>query len=104
MHSKQEVFGVPFVVELLEELLGRGTVHLRRGARVDVVADTQLFKRLLDDFVIAVNDVLRRAAFLFGFDGNRHAMLVGTTDKQDVLATHSQITNVSVGGDITPAR
>ena len=50
--------------------------------------------------MIAVHDVLRRAAFLFSFDGNRHAVLVGTSDKQDVLATHSQIANVCVGGDI----
>ena len=54
--------------------------------------------------MIAVHDVLWRTAFLFGFDGNRHAMFVGTTDKQDLLATHSQVADISVGRDINAGK
>ena len=50
--------------------------------------------------MVAVDDILRGNAFLLSLDGNRHAMLVGTTDKQDFLATHSQVADVGVGGDV----
>ena len=89
-----------FIVEFLEELLGRGTVHLRRGTGIDIITDAQFLERLLDNLVVTVDDILWRTAFLLGLDGNRHSVLVGTTDKQHFLATHSQIANVCVGRDI----
>ena len=95
---------LPFVIEFLEELLSRGTVHLRRGTRVDVVADAQLLERLLDDGMVAVDDVLWRHAFFLSLDGNRHAVLVGTTDKQHFLTAHSQIADIGVGGDVNAGK
>ena len=50
--------------------------------------------------MVAVHNILRRNALFFSLDGNRNAVLVGTTDKQDLLAAHSQIADVSVGGDV----
>ena len=50
--------------------------------------------------MVAVDDVLWRAAFLLGFDGNRHAVFVGTTNEQYLSAAHSQVADVGVGGDV----
>jgi len=50
--------------------------------------------------VVAIDDILRRNAFFLGLNRNRHAVLVGTTDKQHFLAAHSQIADVGVGGDV----
>ena len=50
--------------------------------------------------MVAVYDVLRRAAFLLGADGDGHAVLVASADEDDVLLLQAQVAHVDVGGDV----
>jgi len=89
-----------FVVQLREERRRRLVMFFRRRARVDVKRDAQLFKRLLDDVVVSVHDVLRRASFLAGFDGDGHAVFIATADEENLLTHRPQVARIDVGRHI----
>ena len=46
--------------------------------------------------MIPVHDVLRSAAFLLSLDGDRHTMLIGTADIEDILTPHPQVPHIDV--------
>ena len=85
------------VVELAEEVGSSLVVHFRRGTSVDVERDAELLERVAYQGVIAVDDVLRCAAFLLGADGDGHSVLVASADKDDVFLLESQVADVDVG-------
>ncbi len=72
----------------------------RGGTRVDIIADTELLERRLDEFVITVYHLLRGDAFFSCADSHRHAVLVATADEEDLLAFEAQITGVDIRRNI----
>ena len=88
------------VVQALEELGGRAAVLLRSGAGIDVEADAKLLERVLDELVIAVDDILRCDAFAAGADGDGHAVLVRAAHQCDGAVVESQEAGVYVGGNV----
>ena len=88
------------VVELLEEVGGKLMMRLARGAAVDVEADAEVGKRLLDDAMIAVHHVLHGASLLLGADGHGHAVLIASTHKQHLATLQTQVSCIDVGRHI----
>ena len=88
------------VVELLE-VGGCGlVVEGAGGAAVDVEGDAQFGEGLLDDFVVAVDDVLRCYAFAAGLDSDGHAVFVAAADKHHLLALGAQVACVDVSRNV----
>ena len=88
------------VVERLEEIAGCAVVHGTGGAAIDVERDAELRHRLLDDGVIAVDDVLGRDALVLCLDGDGYAVLVAAANHHHVLAAQAQVACVDVGRNI----
>ena len=74
-----------FFVEVAEILGGGAVVFVAGSARVDVERYSELLERLFYYIMVAVHDVLRRNAFLAGFDGDWHAVFVASADEKHVL-------------------
>ena len=79
-------------------------VHLRRGASIDIERNAELLKRLFDKFVVAVHDVLRRAAFFLGADGDGHPVLVASSDEEDLFFLQPQVADIDVSRYIHPGQ
>ena len=92
------------VIELAEEVRCRVMVHLRRGASIDIERNAELLKRLFDKFVVAVHDVLRRAAFFLGADGDGHPVLVASSDEEDLFFLQPQVADIDVSRYIHPGQ
>ena len=84
------------VVELAEELRSGLGVGGRRGARVDVERHAEALERTLDEFVVAVDNLLRGDALLAGLDGDGHAVLVGAANRDDVAVAQTQVAGIDV--------
>ena len=74
-------YELAFVVKGTKECRCRVVVHLRSGTPVHIERNAELLERVADERVIAVHDVLRRASFLLGADGDGHAVLVRASDE-----------------------
>ena len=68
----------------------------RRGARIDVERHAQTLERALDEFMIAIHDLLGRDALAAGLDGDGHAVLVASADRNHVAALQPQVSRVDV--------
>ena len=68
----------------------------RRSTRVYVEVDAKASERVLDNLMIAVNDILWSASLLLSLDGDRHAMLIRSADIKHILTLHSQISHIYV--------
>ena len=68
----------------------------RRGARIDVERHAEPSERLFDQLVVAVDDLLGRDPLLAGLDGDGHAVLVRSADRNHVAAPQPQIARVDV--------
>ena len=88
------------VVKLAEEVGGELVVNLRCGAAVDVERDAELLERVLDDLVVTVAYVLRRYAFLLCPDGDRHSVLIASSDEDDRAFFEAQVAHVDIRGHI----
>ena len=88
------------VIEFFEELGGVFFVHFGRCSSVDVEVDAEAFETLVDYLVIFVNYVLRSAALLTRFDGDRHSVLVASADIQHFFTPHPEVAYIDVGRDI----
>ena len=84
------------VIEFPEE--GRSSLGMsfRRGARIDVERHAEPLERLLDEFMVAVDDLLGRNALLAGLDGDGHTVFVGSADRNHVAALEPQITGINI--------
>ena len=71
-------------------------MHLRAGTPVNVEIDTEARERVLDNLVILVHNILRRAALLTGLDRNRHTVLVAAADIEHILSPHPEISDVDI--------
>ena len=89
-----------FLIELAEELSRILVVRGRRGAGVDVEGDAEIGKRLFDERMILVDNILRGTSFLAGRHGDGHAVLVGAADKERLAPAHPQIADIDIGRDI----
>ena len=88
------------LVEFLEVGGGGLVVLLAGGAAVDVERDAQFGEAVLDNLVVAVDDVLRRDALLAGLDGDGHAVLVAAADEHHLLALGAEVAHIDVGGHV----
>ena len=88
------------VIEFLEK--GRSSLMVFRAgsAAVDVERDAQLGKRVLDNLVVTIHDVLWSNTLFAGFDGDRHAVLVTAANEHHLFALSAEITDIDVGGHI----
>ena len=84
------------VIELAEEVRGILLMHLRAGTSVNVEIDTEARERVLDNLVILVHNILRRAALLTGLDRNRHTVFVAAAYIEHILSPHPEISDVDI--------
>lgn len=75
-------------------------MNVGSSARIYVERDAELLKRVFDNLMVAVDDILGCDTLFFCFNGDRHPMLVGSTDHNHVLALKAQEAGVNVGGDV----
>ena len=88
------------VIEFAEKLGGELVMYLGGRAAVDVVGDTELLKRRLDQLVVAVHDLLGGDALLAGALGHGHAVLIAAAHKHHVNALQAQVAHIDVGRHI----
>ena len=72
-------------------------MHLGRGTRIIIERNAKIYKRLLDDGIVFIYDILRAYPFFFCFDGNRHAVLITAANKGYIPALHSQVAGIDIG-------
>ena len=70
-----------FVVELSEEVGSKLVMDGRSGATIDIERNAEVGKRFLNQIVIAVHHVLRRATFFLGTNRDRHSVLIATSNE-----------------------
>ena len=75
-------------------------MRLACSATVDVEGDTKLLKRVFNELMIAVTYVLWGDTFLLCTDGDRHSMLVTTTDESYFTVLQSEVAYVDVSWNI----
>ena len=85
-----------FVVKLTEEIGSKLVMNLRCGAGINVERYAEVGKRLLDQVVVTIDNLLYGDAFLACTDGDRYAVFVGTTDKQNILTFEAKVADVDV--------
>lgn len=84
------------LIELAEEIGGKLMVDLRCGAAIHIKRDAELTERVLDDLVVTVAHVLRRDALFLGTYGDGHAVLIGSTDENNVLLLQAEVSHIDV--------
>ena len=90
----------PVIIELLKEVAGHQTVGFARRTAIDIKADSKLFERFFDEFMIAVTNILWRDSFLFGTQSDWHAVLITTANEDHLLLFKSQIAYIDVGRNV----
>ena len=86
----------PLVVDSAEDRGCQLSVSGAGRTAVDVEGDTEVGKRLADDAVVAVDDILWRDALLLSLDGDGHTVLVTTADKEHLLSTEAQVAGIDI--------
>ena len=95
---------LPLIVKTAEKF-GSGTgMDVGSGARVDVETYAQFLKRILDQGVIAVYNVLRCDTFGLCLDGDGHTMLIASADHHHILAAQAQKTGVDIGRHVNSGK
>ena len=67
-----------------------------RGSSVVVKRNAKVIKRRLDHIVIVINEFFWRFPFSFCSNGNRHSVLITSTDKKHILSFHAQVAGINV--------
>ena len=80
----------------LEQILGHRPMILGVRLGEEVVADAQALKHGDDARMIAVDDLTRGDAFLFGADGDRRAVRVRAGEHEHVVAAHAVVARKDV--------
>lgn len=70
------------------------------GTAVNVETNPELIERFLVGSVVMVHDLLWSFAFLLSSDRNRHAVLVGTADEEDLLASKPKVACIEICGQV----
>ena len=70
------------------------------GARVDAKRNPKVNERLLHDFVVLVNDLLRRHTFFACFDRNRHTVFIAAANKKHIALIGTKVTHVNIARQI----
>lgn len=84
------------VIELAEEVGGKLIVDGAGRATIDVKRDTELLKRVLDQVMIAIDDLLDGDTLLAGTNRDGHAVLITSTDEDHILFLQSEIADIGV--------
>ena len=93
-----------FVINRGKDIRSRFVVDGVGGAGVDIERDAELFERILDHTVVAVDHLLRGDAFLAGFQGDGHAVLIRAPDEKDLFAFGAEVADVDIGRHIDPGQ
>ena len=84
------------VIELAEEVGGKLIVDGAGRATIDVKRDTELLKRVLDQVMIAIDNLLDGDTLLAGTDRDGHAVLITSTNEDHILFLQSEIADIGV--------
>ena len=84
------------VIELAEEVGGKLIVDGAGRAAIDIERDTELLKRVLDQVMITIDNLLDGDTLLAGTDRDGHAVLITSTDEDHILFLQSEIADVGV--------
>ena len=88
------------VVEMTEKFRRRLVMNFRSGARIYVERNAQTLERLLDELMVAVNDILRGNTFGAGLESDGHTVLVAAADKQHLPSVKTHVARIDVGRHI----
>ena len=75
-------------------------MYLGRSAPIDIEIDSKGLETFVDDFMIFINYILRRAALLTRFNGNWYAMFVGAANIQHIFTPEPEVAHINVGRHI----
>ena len=75
-------------------------MDFRRGTRINIKRDAKIGERLLDQGMIAIDDLLYSDAFLAGTDSDGYTVFVGAANEENFLALETKVTDVDVGRNI----
>ena len=100
-----ELFGSLFdelalVIKFAEEIGCKLVMDFRSGTRINIKRDAKVGERLLDQAVIAIDDLLYGDAFLAGTDGDGYTMFVGAANEENFFALETKVADVDVGRNI----
>ena len=84
-------------VEFFEEIRGKLVVGFARRATVDVERDAEIRKTLFDEFVVAIDHILRRDALFSGTNRDGNAVFIASANVHHILFFQSQIAHINVG-------
>ncbi len=90
---------VTVIAAHLEHLLHNPLMIDRGGAGKQIVGQAESHEVLDNNAVVLVRECLGGHALFLSRHQNRGAMLIGTGDHEDVLATHSHVAGENIGGD-----
>ena len=74
------------VVEFAEEFCGKLMVCLGCGTGIDIEGDAKLLKRVLDNLMLSIDDILWGDAFFSGSDSNGYTVLIATANEYHFLS------------------
>ena len=61
-----------------------------------VKTNPKIFKGFFNDPIVFINYILRSYSFFLRFDGNRHTVLVTTTNKGHIVPLHSKKAGINI--------
>jgi hypothetical protein len=79
-------------------------VNLGAGTGIDVKLYTEIGKRVFDDAVIFVHNILRGTTLLSRLNGNGNTMLIGTAYKESLPAAHTKVPHIYVCRNINTCK
>ena len=91
---------LPVVIQLAEEIARQFVVRLARCAAIDVEGNAEALEAVLDEVMVAIHHLLHRDALLAGTDGDRHTVLIASTDEQALAALQPQVARINVSRHI----
>jgi len=92
------------IIEFLKEFRCSFVVNLGTCTGIDVKLYTEISKRVFDDVVIFVHNILRGTTLLSRLNGDGNTMLIGTAYKESLPAAHSEIPYIYVCRNINTCK
>ena len=92
------------VIEFAEEVAGKLVVRLARSATINIEGNAKPLEAVLDQVVVAVDNLLHRNALFASPDGNRNTMLVAASDEQAFAALQPEIASIDVSWHVNTSK
>ena len=93
-----------FVIELAEEVAGKLVVSRAGSAAIDVERDAEALEAVLDEVVVAVNDLLNSDAFFASSNSDGNSVLVATSNEEALATLQPQIARIDVGRHVNASQ